>query len=303
MLPGSTIGPYRIRRHVGSGATSAVYAATDLAGQPVAVKILHEALTSHLDLALRFFHERRLAALCDHPGVIRIHDAGWLAQGRPYLAMELLGDPLGQHLRGPLPLPTAVAIAAQIAEAAAALHQVSVVHRDLCPANVMFATETARSASPLQQPIQQSIQQPIQSPARPWVNPRIKIVDLGLAKLGGAGGEAPVSTLRTDVLGTMEYRAPEAWVSAKQVDERADVYSLGVLLYQMLAGRRPFEAERESVLMDLHLFAEPPPLCGVPPALWSLIRSMLAKSRTGRPTMSAAAAALRENHRPRENNR
>lgn len=242
-----------------------MYAVTREDGAALALKILHNEHAGNLELVLRFLNEEHAATRVCHPAVVRIEEAG-LFSGRPYLIMERLTGTLAQCVLH-MSLADRIAVTAQVAQGAAALAKAGIVHRDLKPANVMFA---------------------------PGSELRAKIIDLGLAKLGDDGGRLPVSTASTEVLGTAEYRAPELWLSAKDVDERADVYSLGVMLYELLTDRLPFNAERESELMELHLYAPLPALPTLPPALRSLVERMLAKARGRRPAMAEVAAALHE---------
>lgn len=251
---------------LGSGAMSTVFAVTRRpsdATVPLALKLLHREHAGHLELVLRFMNERHAAERVRHPGVVRVYESD-LVQGRPYLVMERLSHTLAES-KGTLSFSERVEVVSQIAHGAAALHAAGVVHRDLKPTNIMLA---------------------------PGCRLVAKIVDLGLAKLDSSCGALPVSTAAASVLGTAEYRAPEAWLSAKEIDGQADVYSLGVVLYELMSGRIPFQSPKESLLMDLHLFDAPPPIAGLPSPLWELIARMLAKQRHLRPSMTEVAALL-----------
>jgi serine/threonine-protein kinase len=258
---------FGVGRLLGSGGACAVYEVTQQGNPPgapaLALKLLHAEHAGNLELVLRFFNEEHAAARVRHPGVVRVFSGGLIA-GQAYLILERLDGTLAQRAPG-LSRKQRVAVVAQVAAAAAALHRAGVVHRDLKPGNIMFAPGAELAA---------------------------KIIDLGLAKLTGRAEFLPVSTATTEVLGTAEYRAPELWISAKDADGRADVYALGVMLYELLAGSVPFRAERESVLMDLHLYAPPPPLSNLAPRLGALLMRMLAKARSQRPDMDAVAEAL-----------
>lgn len=268
-----------IGRLLGSGAMSAVYSVRrqddpdapfdpDAPNAPyevpeLALKVLHAEHIGNLELVLRFLNEERAAARTHHPAVIRVHGSGMIA-AQPYLLLERLADTLAQRVPA-LSRVERVAVAAQVASGAAALHRVGVVHRDLKPLNVMFAPGPELTA---------------------------KIVDLGLAKLSTDPQTLPVSTAATEVLGTAEYRAPELWISSKSADERTDVYALGIMLYELLSGRLPFHSPRESLLMDMHLFAPPPSLPQLPARIAALLPRMLAKERAQRPAMTQVAEAL-----------
>lgn len=262
--PMRTMGPYRIGPLLGSGATAAVYQAWDAAGQPRALKLLHAEHRGDLQLLARFYNERLVAAQVQHPGLCRVLDAGE-HQGSPFLVLERLGPPLAARRLAPA---AAAAALGPVAAALAALHRAGVVHRDLSPRNLLYQEDT---------------------PA-----PRLKVCDLGLAKVTPGLTRVPVSTALTAVLGSADYRAPESWLSSKDVDPAADVYALGVLLYEQLAGALPFHAARESQLMELVLYQPPPPLPGADAALAALVQRMLAKRRGQRPTMEEVAAFLQE---------
>ena len=260
---GFTLGPL-----LGSGAMSAVYAIERLlpfaAEEALAIKLLHPMHQENVELVLRFFNEQKAAQRVQHPAVIRVLDAG-LMSGRPYLLLERCAETL--HQRAPtLSQTERITVIAQVASGTLALHRCGVVHRDLKPANVMFS-----------------------------VNDRLapKIIDLGLSKLITPGTSLPVSTAQSELLGTPEYRAPELWISAKDADASSDVYSLGVMLYELMAGTLPFVADRESRLMDLHLFEPPPALLSTPPVIATFISRMLAKKRSLRPSMAEVFETLR----------
>ena len=252
---------------LGSGATSTVYAASRLPADPaqplLALKLLHAEHAGHFELVLRLLNEERAAACATHPGLIRIYSSG-AVEGQPYLLMERCYQTLAQRTPA-LSVPDRIEVVTQVAKAAAALHQAGVVHRDLKPSNIMFLPGPGLLA---------------------------KIVDLGLAKLKTGGAALPVSTAATDVLGTADYRAPELWISAKDADGSADVYALGVILYELLTGELPFLARRESELMNLHLFEAPCLQQKIPGPLAALLQRMLAKSRLQRPDMRQVAERL-----------
>jgi serine/threonine-protein kinase len=273
--PGCRIGGYVIGRRSATGATSEVYEGRDAGtGAPVAVKVLHAAWRFDQEFVARFVNEAGALERIHHRHVVEIFEHGALPDGLPYMVLAWLPADLHRALAraaGPTEASTAVQVAAQIASALSALHERGLVHRDLKPANVMLTDERLARAD-------------------------VKLADLGLAKaLPGEARALPVSTGGGALLGTWDYMAPEQWTRSKSVDPRADVYSLGVLMFQMLAGRLPFVADQPKDLMCLHLF-EPPPLellgAHLPDGLRDGVVGMLSKKVSGRPTMQEVAALL-----------
>lgn len=225
LRPGAVFaGRYQIDSLIGQGGMGAVFRARDLnLGEPVALKILAFYPDAHPDLALRFRQEVRLARRVTHPNVVRVHDIGE-EQGLLYLTMELVeGETLRALLRAKrrLPRAQAVSIALAIAEGLRAAHAVGVIHRDLKPSNIL-------------------------------INPkgRVLISDFGIARCA-----AEDLQLTQGPLGTPSYMAPEQAASAP-VDERADVYALGLLMYEMLTGERPAGSAAE---IAARIQAEAPP--------------------------------------------
>ncbi|MCA9285882.1 MAG: protein kinase [Phycisphaerales bacterium] len=220
---GERIGPYRLLRMLGEGGFGTVFLAEQEhpVRRLVALKILKAGMDS-AQIVARFEAERQALALMEHPGIARIHDAGATAQGRPYFVMEYVdGDPITAYcddrrltVRERLEVFHAVCLAVQHA------HQKGVVHRDLKPTNVLVADLDGRPAP--------------------------KVIDFGIAKaIAVELSEHSVQTLAAQLLGTPEYMAPEqAAIGGQDVDTRADVYSLGVLLYELLVGTAPFDRSR-----------------------------------------------------------
>ena len=243
-----------------------VYRAFDTRlNRAVAIKILPAALQADADSVRRFQNEARAVASLSHPNVVPLFDVGE-QDGMRYAVAELVvGETLRVRLaNGPLPMPEAVEIAAQIAEGLAAAHEKGVVHRDIKPENVVFTA----SGSP-------------------------RILDFGLAKLSAAGpdsspGEEPTrSALLTEpgvISGTVGYMSPEQ-VRGQPLDGRSDLFSLGVVLYEMLTARRPFRGESQVETMNAILKEEPPPdpvLTALPPEVDRILRRCLAKKRESR---------------------
>ncbi|HNN91567.1 MAG TPA: serine/threonine-protein kinase [Pseudomonadota bacterium] len=277
------IGPYKIVRKIGEGGMGAVYEALqDPIGRRVAVKILHPKYAAEPSIAARFLNEARAVNLVDHPGVVQISDYGQMPDGTAYLVMEFLkGETLSQRVKRPggLGLPDIVRLARQIASALAAAHEKNIFHRDLKPDNVMLMPDPDADM-----------------PGRE----RVKLLDFGIAKVAQAenddknGGQAP-KTATDVVMGTPRYMAPEQCRGGVAIDGKADVYSLGVMLYEMVSGRPPFSGGSGEVLA-MHIYETPPPLKQLAPhlpdELTNLIHRLLAKKKEERPTMAETQTAL-----------
>ena len=216
-VPGDVVGGrYRLDRVLGRGAAGIVYEATHLVvGKRVAIKCLYPFVAQNRDQVARFFREARIAAGVDHPNVVHVFDGGTDGDLH-FLVMELVsGEPLSDHFaRGLAPVVDTVQLFLRIAHGVSALHEAGVVHRDLKPDNVLLAG-------------------PERAP---------KVLDFGISKLRAAGAPSHLTTLGA-VMGTPYYMAPEQVTDTRNVDARADVYSLGVMLYEALTGRLPYEGE------------------------------------------------------------
>ena len=272
---GQQIGSYRIVGQLGEGGMGAVFAAVhQQISRQVAIKVLHADLSRRPEILARFFNEARAVNIVRHPGLVSVYELGQLDDGRAYIVMEHLeGETLrGRLHRRVLPLLDALSLSRQVASALAATHASGIVHRDLKPDNVMIVPD---AETPLGE--------------------RVKLLDFGIAKLAtGQAGEVRTSTGM--VLGTPCYMAPEQCRDSGQVDGRADVYALGVMLYEMLAGRPPFQAAGMGDLMMMHINEPPCPLHQidgrVPMEVSALVDAMLAKAPAARPAMDQVAAAL-----------
>ncbi len=264
-LVGETIARrYRVDALIGVGGMGSVLRCHHLGlGRDIAVKVLHPERSAHPESSARFTREARSASRLDHPNCVRVLDFGeW--QPRPdlpvakYLAMELVdGEELGRLVRQPLPLRTAVDYAGQILDGLGHAHARGIVHRDLKPENIIVTR--AGSSDEL-----------------------LKLVDFGIAKiLGGEGLDARMTHVGR-VFGTPQYMSPEQ-VTGTEVDGRSDLYAVGILLWQMITGKLPFDAEDPTVLMGKQLFGEVPDLPpGTPPALVAIIARLLEKEPDAR---------------------
>ncbi len=257
-------GRYRLRSRLAAGGMGAVWAAEDaVLGREVAVKVLGEALAGDRLAALRLRREARAAGRLVHPAIARVLDLGEDG-GRPYLVMELLhGESLAARLAraGPLAPAEAVRVVAAAADALEVAHRAGIVHRDVKPGNV-FVTGGGD----------------------------VKLLDFGIAS---AADETALTG--GDLLGTAAYLAPER-VLGHDATPAADVYALGVLLYELLAGRPPFAGDSGPALAMAHVHARPTPLGAVaprvPPALAAACEHAMAKDPAARPPSAAALAAL-----------
>ena len=273
----STIGPYRIIRKLSAGGMGTVYEAIHEAiERRVAIKILHPQLAASADTVRRFFNEAKAANRIDHPAIVQVQDCGQLPDGTSFIVMEFLrGETLGRRLRRPSTrrlLAQNLRLMAQVAEALAAAHAAGIIHRDMKPDNVMVVGEPSSSSGE-----------------------RVKILDFGIAKLRDAGANGQTQT-RDGLLGTPTYMSPEQCNGASTIDSKTDVYSVGIMLYRIVAKRPPFMAEGTGAVIAMHLMQEPPPLKDlapwVQPELAAFIHSLLVKNREQRPTMPQVAATL-----------
>jgi hypothetical protein len=238
LSPNARVGRYEIRSLLGHGGMGEVYLARDpKIGRDVAIKVLPAQFSGDAERLARFEQEARAAGALNHPNVVAVHDVGQ-HDGSPFVVSELLeGETLRARLEGaPLPQRKAVDYASQIARGLAAAHERGIVHRDLKPENI-FITPDGRA----------------------------KILDFGLAKLTQGNGsqsqtESPTQRVETGagaVMGTVGYMAPEQ-VRGQQVDHRADIFSFGAVLFEMLTGRRAFRGESAADTLAAVLTEDPP---------------------------------------------
>ncbi len=257
LLVGQTIGHYKILERIGTGGMGEVYLATDIkAGRKAALKLLPMRFTGDAERLKRFQQEARAVVGLNHPNILTVYETGE-DHSAHYIASELIeGETLRQRLvRGRMQLIEAVDVAIQVASALAAAHETGIVHRDIKPENIMLRRDGY-----------------------------VKVLDFGIAKL--AEQEVPV-TIPTDeaLLGTVRYMSPEQARGAP-VDKRTDIWSLGVVLYEMITGHAPFTGDTPREVMTSILGTEPPPLTSyimqTPAQLQQIVSKSLCKEREGR---------------------
>ncbi len=251
-LPFQCLGPYRVTGRIGSGGMGDVYRGHDQAlGRDVAIKVLPPEMARDEDFVRRFQAEASAAANLSHPNVVPVYFIGE-DDGYHFFAMRLIdGEPLSARLdrAGRFPLEDAVDLLEKCLAGLQAAHAQDLIHRDIKPGNILLERETGRPV----------------------------LVDFGLVRRTGQQTRMTVTGM---VMGTVDYMAPEQ-ARGKNIDCRADIYALGVLLYQTLAGRLPFDAETPTAMMFQHAYEEPFPLQeaapDAPDAVTSIVARMMAK--------------------------
>jgi serine/threonine protein kinase len=267
-LPPGTIlaEKFRVERVLGQGNMGVVLLATHLQlDQQVALKFLLPSALSQAELEARFAQEARAAAKIKSEHVVRVIDVSVLDNGAPYIVMEYLeGTDLARQLarKGPLPVALAVAHVLQACEALAEAHTAGIVHRDLKLSNLFVASY-------------------------PDGAPCIKILDFGISKYNIPGSDPDLSMTDTAaVMGSPLYMSPEQMRSTRNVDGRSDIWALGIILYELVAGRVPFDAQTMPLLCTMVLQDEPPPLGprvpDLPKGFEAVVRRCLAKDRKER---------------------
>ncbi len=273
-VPQLIAGRFRIERKIGTGGMGAVYLATHLdLERPVAVKIIRPEFATDADVSDRFLREARTMAKLRHPNAAMIFDAGNLPDGRHYIVMEFVeGETLSQALarEGRFSFTQAIDIATQICDVLEEAHRLGIIHRDLKPSNILLGKRG------------------------------VCVLDFGVAKVLASSAESTATHASTgsgQLIGTPRYMSPEQCLG-QRVGARSDLYSLGVLMYEMIAGRPPFVDPLQSALLVKQATAPAPPLPrlrqDIPRSLALAVHSLLAKRPEDRPRTAAMAKMLLE---------
>jgi tRNA A-37 threonylcarbamoyl transferase component Bud32 len=270
---GESIGHFEIIARAGRGGMGEVFVAEHATIKTrVAIKVLHAQVSANTDSVQRFFNEARAVARIQHAGIVKIYDVGFHASQRAYLIMEYLeGETLAGRLRRTKRIAprTTAEIARQIASILDATHHAGIIHRDLKPENVFLVPDRELMSGE-----------------------RVRLLDFGIAKLSNTVASSPTTI---GAIGTPSYMAPEQWSDSSRVDWRADVYSLGCIVYEMATGRPPFASTSIAEACTKHLHETPQPIRSfapdVPIAIDTLTLRLLAKDPAQR---VASIAALEE---------
>ncbi len=274
-LVGKTLGKYRLLRLIGEGGMGGVYEGEHtMLGRKAAVKVLHPEFTKTRESVERFLREAQAASAIGHPNIVEVFDIGKSADGEIFMIMELLnGESLEQKLEREQKLAPdhGVAIVLQVLSALSAAHDKRIIHRDLKPGNVFLAIDKRG-------------------------RPEVKLLDFGVAKIHGPEEADTSLTAPGMILGTPDYLSPEQARGSKEIDQRIDIWSTGVMLYEVLGGRLPFVGETYNEVLGSILLDQPPPLCEISPDLpenlCAVVERALAKNRDER--HSSAAEMMQE---------
>ena len=261
------IGRFQVQERIGEGAMADVYRAHDPSiRRALAIKVLKGQYRENPEYSSRFLREAKAAGALSHPNIVTIYDVGE-AEGYPYIAMELVeGQPLDVAIhKKALPPEQVIAIGAQLAEALAYAHDAGVVHRDIKPSNILVGTDL-RS---------------------------VKILDFGIARIAESNGVHDAESLKTQVgqvMGTPRYMSPEQ-VMGEAIDGRSDLFSLGVILYEMTTGRRAFDGANAGTLALQIIKQDPRPIAELAPQAHAGLEFIIAKLLAKKPERRYATGA------------
>ncbi|HET7216398.1 MAG TPA: serine/threonine-protein kinase, partial [Vicinamibacterales bacterium] len=264
-MESTVYGHYRLESRIGGGGMGEVFRAFDTRlNRPVAVKVMRDATSGDAAVVQRFLREARAASALNHPNIVTIHEVGETGGGEQFIVQELVeGRTLRSALEDTLPLANAIDVGRQVARALAAAHAAGIVHRDVKPENIMVRSDGY-----------------------------VKVLDFGLARVVDYQAAERSTRINLDtepgtVLGTTHYMSPEQ-ATGVQAGPAADVFALGIVLYEMAAGRRPFVAPSPVAVLAAILSEQPVPLVrvnpAIPAALDELVHRMLAKEPERRPS-------------------
>ena len=260
LAPGTIVSHYRIVGKIGAGGMGVVYRAEDVKlGRQVALKFLPSELTADPEARKRFTQEARSASALDHSNICTIHEIDETPAGEIFIAMACYdGETLAERLRsGPLAVKDALATAIQACEGLARAHARGIVHRDIKPANLMITSDGA-----------------------------VKIMDFGIAKLA----DQPGMTSAGSILGTVRYMSPEQ-ASGEAVDARSDIWSLGAVLYEILAGSPPFGGEHPQAIIHAILNSDPAPVGSLRRDLPAGLEAIVTRALARKPELRYQRAA------------
>ncbi|MCG8418817.1 MAG: protein kinase [Proteobacteria bacterium] len=259
---GEILGNYRLKAEIGKGGMARVYLAEHVKiGAQAAVKVLQPSLLGNQVMIDRFLTEARTTAAVKHPGIIDIFEFGELGNDGAYMIMEYLhGETMHRRMRRErrLPLDQALNMIRQIASALSAAHQAGIIHRDLKPDNIFLVPDSEVIGGE-----------------------RAKILDFGIAKYANGFGSGRSTTKTGVIIGTPDYMPPEQCKGLKDIDHRADLYSLGCILFKLLTGRTPFAEHATGEVISCHVLKAPPHpdslVSTIPPNVSALILKLLEK--------------------------
>jgi serine/threonine protein kinase len=275
LIAGSKLGPYEVQSQLGAGGMGEVYRALDTRlNRAVAIKVLASRLSNSPELKQRMEREARAISCLSHPSICQLHDIG-SQDGTDYLVMEFLeGETLAERLRqGAIPLPEIYRIGIALADALAAAHRQGIIHRDLKPGNIMLTQTGAKLMDfGLAKPVGIQAAASSSNAAPPSFT--------AVATMSGASPLSPLTTAGT-IVGTIQYMSPEQ-IEGKEADARSDIFAFGAVLYEMVAGKRPFEGKSQLSLATSILEKEPDPLTSlksqIPSSFEHVINTCLQKN-------------------------